>query len=210
MHCDSLFVNLKGMPHQDIGICVTRLYREISDYHITTTTLRSLFETEASEAMGCGNLSPADCAEVIRNNGHSSATAHNHYLKRKAEDAGRKAMEVHKILYGADDGFQSPAVVSSGVDALFVQDDDDAEDEDDQFKPRRRRRIDWSTDEVAHLSTWIAQFELDRGRGAAKDWRACLKVMADTTVFHTLHLTTTALREAWRREGKKVNSSGKV
>ena len=209
--CTSLFVNTKGKPHRDIGVCVTRIFHSISKYHITTTTLRSLFETEACEAMDTGKLTPSDCAHVIRNNGHGAATSQNYYLKRKAEDSGRKAVEVHAKLYGTDQRMLlSPPLVSPGVDATFVPSGDASDDDallKDDFRPRRRR-IDWTVDEMTHLSAWIAQFEMDRGRSATKDWRACLKAMTmHATDFHSLHLTKVALREAWRREVKKQPQS---
>jgi len=209
--CTSLFVNTKGKPHRDIGVCVTRIFHSISKYHITTTTLRSLFETEACEAMDTGKLTPSDCAHVIRNNGHGAATSQNYYLKRKAEDSGRKAVEVHAKLYGTDQRMLlSPPLVSPGVDATFVPSGDASDDDallKDDFRPRRRR-IDWTVDEMTHLSAWIAQFEMNRGRSATKDWRACLKAMTmHATDFHSLHLTKVALREAWRREVKKQPQS---
>lgn len=196
----AVFVNLKGAQHQDVGLCVTRLFHDISKYHITTTTLRSLFETEAAEAMDRGTLSPGDCADVVRNNGHGSAASQNYYLKRKAEESGRKAVAVHAKLYGSDQCYQPPPLTNC-EDALYVPQDDDVSDEED--KPRcRRRRIDWSAAELHHLMAWIDQFEQSR-HGAAKNWRACLAAMTSTEVFDSHHLSTEALREAWRREVRK-------
>jgi hypothetical protein len=200
---EALFLNSKGLQHQDIGVCVTRIFNQISNYHITTTLLRSVFETEASEAVDNGTLTFNDVDSVFRNSGHSSTTAHNHYLKRKAEDTGRQAMAVHAKLYG--ENIKPPNVrsnVRSGTDCSFVPDDNDYDYADDN-QVRQRRRIEWTADEMHDLCAWTTQFEQDRGRGASKDWRACVQAMTDTAVFHELHLTPTALREAWRREEKK-------
>jgi hypothetical protein len=87
--CSTLFVNNNGRAHTNIGHCVTRFFRSVSTYHITTTNLRAMFETEVHDAMGAGVLSQNECDDVTRNSGHSSSTAHSHYLKRKAEAAGR-------------------------------------------------------------------------------------------------------------------------
>jgi hypothetical protein len=199
---DVLFLNLKGMPHQDIGVCVTRLFHQISKYHITTTVLRSMFETEAAEAKDRGIVTDEEMTCVARNSGHSSTTSHNYYQKRKAEHAGIISKEVHKRLY--DQCIQPPQFYT-GSDPAYVPYQGSTSDEDD-LQPRRRRRKDWTTDELSHLTAWATQFELTRGRGTAKDWRACLKAMAATDAFHSLHLTTTALREAWRREGNKAKA----
>lgn len=198
-----LFINQRGMKHQDIGVCVTRLFHTISHYHITTTILRSIFETETAEAMASGTVTAQDMTNVIRNNGHSSATSHNHYMKRKAEDVGQSAKAIHDQLYSSSERFRPPQVKSC-VNEDPAYDTDSATSVDEvHSQPRCRRRIDWTEDEMACLTAWMVQFEMERGKGSTKDWRACVKAMTATDVFHSRHLTPTALREAWRREARR-------
>ena len=204
----ALFINRHGTQHKDIGVCVTRFFHCVSNYHITTTTLRALFETEVHDAMEAGTLTTNECDDVIRNSGHSSATAHTHYLKRKAGAVGHNAMAVHAKLYGR------PAVSTpprAAVDDEWYGDmqaaDDDAHDDDLVPPPTRRRRVDWSVAELHHLTTWVQAFEAANGPSATKSWRACVAAMQLTGVCHELHLTTTSLREAWRREKKRLRAT---
>lgn len=199
---DALFLQMNGTQHQDLGACITRTFRRLSKYHITTTVLRSIFETEVAEAVDRGTVTEKEMSNVIRNNGHSSTTSHNYYQKRKSEDAGRDAVLVHTKIYGVDEHFQSPKISTPCADSAFRPDDNTSEDDEDQ-PPRRRPRTEWTSCELSHLSEWIAQFDLKWGRCANRDWRACVKAMDDTGVFHNVHLTTTALREAWRRQDKR-------
>jgi hypothetical protein len=196
---DALFVNQSGLPYTDVGVCVTRLYRQISKYHITTTLLRSMFETEAAEAVDHGKLTHGEIASVFRNSGHSSNTAAAYYLKAKAKDVGQQAMQVHAKLYGADQQLH-PTQVSSNADSRYSP---DASSSEDELTPPRRRRINWTVDELSHLGSWVSRFEKANGRRAIKNWRDCVKEMTDTGIFHCHHLTAVALRDAWRREESK-------
>jgi hypothetical protein len=207
---DVLFLKLNGTPHQDIGACVTRIFHQISKYHITTTVLRSMFETEVADAMDNGTVTKDEMSSVIRNNGHSSATFRHHYLKRKSEAAGNDAVMVHNKMYHTPQQSSHSLPASTGADSPYRQEDalEDEDDEDD--RPRRRQRVHWTTDELSHLAAWVAQFDhhdhhARSPSGVVKkyDWLDCVKTMTPTGVFHSLHLTPLALREAWRREGRK-------
>jgi hypothetical protein len=204
---ETLFLNQRGQQHHDIGVCVTRFFETVHPYyHITTTTLRSMFETEVAEATDTGILTAAERDAVIRNSGHSSTTAHMHYLKRKAEDAGRSTMSTHAKLYGTvqhtpviqsdgDEWYDTHADITAGITNDY--------NEDIQSR-QRRRRLNWTGSELHHLMTWVSDYESKYGTHVCKNWRACCGAMRSTEVFHELHLTTSSLRDAWRRELKKL------
>jgi len=203
----ALFLNQRGQQHQDIGVCVTRFFETVHPYyHITTTTLRSMFETEVTEATETGILTEAERDAVIRNSGHSSTTAHMHYLKRKAEDAGRTTISTHAKLYGT---VQHTSVIQSDGDEWYDATSDTTgvinhDDDDDTQSRQRRRRLNWTGSELHHLMTWVCDYESKYGTYVCKNWRACCDAMRSTSVFHELHLTTSSLRDAWRRELKKL------
>jgi len=205
--CSTLFVNNNGRPHTNIGHCVTRFFRSVSMYHITTTNLRAMFETEVHDAMGAGVLSPNECDDVIRNSGHSSSTAHSHYLKRKAEAAGRNAMAVHDKLYA--ETLSTPSHVTPVDEWYNVADDSNEVDDDEKttgYLQSRRRRVEWSAAEIYQLTTWVSDYESTKGIDAIKNWASCLSAMQASGVFDAHHLTKVRLREAWRRVSKKANS----
>jgi len=109
-HCNTLFVNGNQSSFKDVGFCLTRFFKANSEYHITTTSLRSMFETEADAAMRDGKLTPAEVANVTRNNQHSAATSRAYYLKTAAAESGKEAVSVHDKLYSTGTKLASPVV----------------------------------------------------------------------------------------------------
>jgi len=202
--CSALFVNSNGKAHNNIGYCVTRFFNNVSTYHVTITNLRAMFETEVHDAMDAGVLTPNECDDVIRNSGHSSTTAQTHYLKRKAEAAGRNAMATHDKLYAQT--LDTPSFIGRPLDDWYNVDEDKDDDEPTAPPTRmkaRRCRIDWTGAELHQLATWVYDYEASHGIDATKNWGDCLTAMQATGVFDANHLTKIKLREAWRREVTK-------
>ena len=227
-HCATFFVNTEGSTYQNVGVCLTRTFKAISPYHITSGALRSLFETEVAVGHETGLLTAGEVASATRNNQHSSATSHNFYLKRRACDEGRKAAMVHEKLYGKASGNNVDGVITSPgfhrasdppysplpelLDNEDVEKDDDDDDDDEAFymhrpKKSRRERNTWSLEELSHLRLWVRGYERSYGIDVFKNWKACCTAMDNTAEFHVAHLTPVALREAWRREQAKMAKS---
>jgi len=159
-----------------------------------------LFETEARDAVDRGRLTQEECADVIRNSGHSSATSNQHYLKRKAEAAGRNAMATHAKLYDTD--MAAPPRLQLACDGEF---EELLPAVDDDCVKRRCVRTAWTDDEMLHLLAWVKDYEDRNGSNANKDWTACLASLSvKAECFAPHHLTATGLRDAWRRAMKKV------
>jgi hypothetical protein len=211
-----MFLNGVGNAFQDIGRCLTRCFGRFTPYHITSSTLRAMFETDAVSARDEGVLTQAEVDDVTRNNQHSSATSRNFYLKRRAGAVGQTAMSVHDKLYATDDLMHSPSFKLSTDDTPFVPFADESSDDEDGVAlgmsptKRRRQRIDWTTDELLQLRLWVTAFERTCGFDVNKNWRECCAAMTQTGVFVPSHLTPTALREAWRREQAKRSLSSHV
>jgi hypothetical protein len=79
---DPLWVNWYGNAELDIGSLVTKYFRKHLDLHITTTTIRSLVETQAQELFEQGVITQADRESISNINGHSSRIARMYYVER--------------------------------------------------------------------------------------------------------------------------------
>jgi hypothetical protein len=90
---------MNGLQHGNVGKCVTRFFESQTEYHVITTTIRSMFETETSEGVGIGLIKLHEGNTVHCNSGHSFRTAQHHYLKQKAETTASQAMATHEKLY---------------------------------------------------------------------------------------------------------------
>jgi hypothetical protein len=208
--CDTVFINMNGLQHSDIGICVTRFFKSQTEYHITTNRLRSMFQTEVFERVERGEIEEHEGAAVVRNSGHGNATFRNHYLKRKAEDAGSLAMATHEKVYSADRTL-GPPTPSRLLDAPYMMEEEEEEEHNSNDAVGMfpiRKRIEWSDAELKHLLAWVNDYTKQFGHYFKKDWRACVAAMREFKEFHPLHLTTNALREAWRRDNVKKAKLG--
>jgi hypothetical protein len=207
--CFTVFVNTQGKSFQDSGKCLTSFFSAWSSLHITTGTLRSIYETEVEVAQEEGLINAAEAASVIRNNQHSSEVSRSSYLKRHACDAARTSASVHDKLYREAKSFMVSPVFPRATDPPYTPPLHDDDTSDDVYstpgppKRRRGRRINWTDDEKSQLQLWVNRYEHSCGVEAKKDWVACCIAMKQTTMFHELHLKSHALRDAWRREQSK-------
>lgn len=95
-----LFLSLRGKPFTNVGVCVTRLFEKISKYHITTNGLRTIFETDITEAAMNNVISNEEKDFVARHNNHSSTCAWNHYQKCNSVKAAFATKNTHRTMYG--------------------------------------------------------------------------------------------------------------
>ena len=80
---DSLFLTFEGLPHNGLGRLITNFFRGKGAGHITTTSLRSLVETQANCLKDDGII-PAKAVIGLENiSGHSSKTAEMYYIKKR-------------------------------------------------------------------------------------------------------------------------------
>jgi hypothetical protein len=82
-----LFLTFDGDSDRKIGRKVTKFFEDKNGLHMTTTHIRSLFETTAEAALLRGDITASQRASVSSINGHSSAVVKDYYLKvRTAKD----------------------------------------------------------------------------------------------------------------------------
>jgi hypothetical protein len=192
---DKLFLSLSGRPFSNVGICVTRLFSAISKYHITTNSLRTIFETDVSDAAINGVITDAQRDYVARHNNHSSITAWHHYQKRKAVEAAQTTTGVHIAMYGEPSSQIKPLNLAA-YDETYAP-SMSGDEEQDVRKPVRVRS-DWTDEELMHLRNWVEHYEQKYGN-LKKNWMKCLIVMRKFGCFQECHLTTEKLREAYKR-----------
>ena len=78
---DFLFVDQKG-KRLHVGSKLTSFFESTLNLHITTTTIRSLLETEMSSLYDSGMISTEERNAVMKLNGHSGAVTEDFYIRR--------------------------------------------------------------------------------------------------------------------------------
>jgi hypothetical protein len=96
-----LWLNWKGDREKGIGRKVQRFYVRTLGLDVTTTRIRSLLETVATELHERGDITLGAKHSIANINGHSSAIVQSHYLRTNMQSSvhqGRQVFEVY-ILY---------------------------------------------------------------------------------------------------------------
>jgi hypothetical protein len=94
---DPLWLNWNGTREKGIGRKVQRFYIRTLGLDVTTTRIRSLLETVATELHERGDISLGAKNAVANCNGHSAAIAQSHYLRSNMVSSvyqGRQVFEV--------------------------------------------------------------------------------------------------------------------
>jgi hypothetical protein len=192
-----LFLSLRGKQSSNVGVCVTRLFEKISKYHITTNGLRTIFETDITEAAMTNVITNEEKDFVARHNNHSSTCAWNHYQKCNSVKAALATKKTHKTMYGEP---------SLPIKTLKLEDYDETyvpvEFSQEETKPtsaRKRSRVDWTSEELMHLNNWANYHTRKHGLETKKDWGKCVKALEKYECFHSSHLEKEKLREAYKR-----------
>ena len=98
-HSDFFFVTFLGLPHDRLGRLITTYFHSKNvNLHITTTSLRSLVESEANDLNRNGRISDGDFKMLQNINGHSEKTSEQYYVKQKAYDAVQSGNRIFKLI----------------------------------------------------------------------------------------------------------------
>jgi len=135
-----LFLDCDGNPDLRIGRKLTRFFAINSPIplHITTTAIRSMYETEAANLYDAGKISKVSKAAVTDLGGHGSTIVKNFYLKRSAADKVRDSKALMDTIYGVD----NDDTRSYGNDDDDHDDDDDDNDANDAVVENSWRDVD--------------------------------------------------------------------
>ena len=92
---DRLFLTFEGLYHDQLGRLITQYFAPWS-LHITSTTIRSLVETEANILKKRGDISSTDFSSLQNIGGHSEKTSEEYYIKERTCDdieAGKRIFD---------------------------------------------------------------------------------------------------------------------
>ena len=92
---DRLFLTFEGLHNDHLGRLITQYFAPWS-LHITSTTIRSLVETEANILKKRGDISSTDFSSLQNIGGHSEKTSEEYYIKERTCDdieAGKRIFD---------------------------------------------------------------------------------------------------------------------
>jgi len=92
---DNLFLSYDGRHNVRLGRLITQYFMSYS-LHITSTTIRSLVETEANILKKRGDISATDFSSLQNIGGHSEKTSEEYYIKERTCDdinAGKRIFD---------------------------------------------------------------------------------------------------------------------
>lgn len=115
-----LFITWSGKADVCGGERVSKFFRKRCGLAITTTTLRSLMETEADMAERSGLITRDELVAINNVNGHTSETVRLHYLKQdrsRDAEAARNAMKA----FSTDAVVDTVAIGAAAADAIVTE-----------------------------------------------------------------------------------------
>jgi hypothetical protein len=156
---DPLWINWHGNAETEIGKIVTRYFKKRLGLHITTTTIRSLVETQSQVLFEEGVITKADRESISHINGHSSSVAQTYYVQRDRVKDVHNTRDIFRHIVAAD-GNATPncfqAVEFGGVEWPKITNLEYriwGSQHPDYEKNTKRAR--WSQAELEYISDWM-------------------------------------------------------
>ena len=207
---DPLFVNMSGTQLR-LGRALTDFFKRILSINISSTTIRSIVETESAVKVLAGDMSPSEKVCVENINGHSGRTAKKFYEKRSIVDDAALAVVVHRKLSRVDDTVADttdivcvPSAVSTISTVFSISEVPPIDVIGGTLHPsfgEIGRRVKWSTTEVHIVGKWCSSF-LETYPDCNNVVSKCLQYIKQSddvrAHFHAHHLAdSTRLRWGW-------------
>ena len=181
---DYLFLTFQGTPHKALGRMVTRVFEGKGQGHLTSTTLRSLVETEAKCLRDEGIISTSSVTALQNISGHSEKTASMYYIKRRAQTDVVKACKMFRKFKKPDpviDTDDIPDTISAGDsshhDGGIIISENETE-EDFSFSSMMQRDISPSTVWGTNHPDFNMQGERQRARWSEEELRYLAELTA--------------------------------
>ena len=124
---DFLFIDLGGNKI-DVGRKITNFFEGALSLHITTTTIRSIVETEMHSLHEEGKINTVQRNAIMNLNGHSSRITKDYYIRKDRAKDVANAFVAFKALLPAPD--QQPPHVERKRSRIIYDTDSNDEDED--------------------------------------------------------------------------------
>lgn len=218
---DPLFITYQGVKEENIGTHVQSYFRKKIKTNVTTTVIRSIYETEAHELYKKGKISLSDKIAIGQINGHNGATAKKYYLKETADDNVSRAREVLKCW--------SISKINSDPSEKGNNSSEENDNNDDihyfpnsinntpkkYFKApwgtehscyrSKKAKIKWDQAEVDYLGNIATKLlDEDSNKFSKLLMARCLQIIKEDKdalpIFHENHvLSTNALKHGWKK-----------
>jgi hypothetical protein len=207
---DPLWIDWNGNQDVDVGEFVTRYFRKQLNLHITTTSIRSMVETQAQQLRDNGVISEAQRESICHINGHSLQTAQLYYIERdRIQDVNNTRQFFEHIVSQGNGDFDKEkysVLEFAGVEwaqpRQYEYHDWGTEHPDYN---KGGNRAQWTNEELKFISDWYD----DR---VVKAIRGNLRMVSDfwnyihgqglqqaLPIFHSNHvLNSTRLRHGFR------------
>ncbi len=189
---DALWLNFEGEPYVNIGRLPLEYFRDQMGLRITTTTLRSMLETETQQKKDAGLITDAERDAICTVVGHSNATAHDYYVR----------MDMDVTVQNARRAYGMTAVLGELEEAQPYVVEEWGTEHPDRYQTGRCR---WTHDEIDYLDS-LANAILAENRAlyAGRLMSECLRrIRADPEtrrIFHARHVFDSArLRGGYRQ-----------
>lgn len=175
------FLNYNGETAVKVGRKLTQFCLAHTGLHITTTTVRSLVETESDDRIRSGQLDMQTRAAIMNLGGHSSSTTKHHYVHRQRE---AEVELVNRSWLQTDDANVEVYLGPNG------NHDTDWGIDHPQHRKKNLRRVIWSAAEQEWLIRWK---QSNPNLFASQCLVAICETAAARRIFHPHHVTN-ALR----------------
>ncbi len=228
---DPLFISQTGSKLR-MGRLLSAYFKRTLGLKISSTTIRSIVETEAEGLLLAGQISAAERASVLNINGHKGTTSFKFYQKRSLVEDVVAGVSVHKKLLRLDEESLNKERAENSLeispDRMLLDFTDNsntpiaAQSQTSAYKvvsevgvlhpfinEVRARRVTWTDIEVNTVGTWIVNYlrlHPDCNCVISK----CLSyILGDETLYRNFHpnhvLDSTRLRYGWEKYKEENN-----
>jgi hypothetical protein len=207
---DYLFIDQKG-KRLHIGSKLTSFFESTLNLHITTTTIRSLLETEMSTLYDNGMITTEERNAIMKLNGHSSAVTEDFYIRRDRAADVTHAVNAFKCITSPKQGvklkFSESCVEhdeihdSMGFESWSYTSDFDARlgatlksNQIEESIPiaQSPHRVKWTKDEIIFVGEWCAKTLLENPINHNNIVARCLEHIRNNQdalqIFHPNHI----------------------
>ena len=148
---DFLFVDLEG-NQIDMGRKLITFFESALGLHLTSTTIRSVVETEVNDLFNQGKLSRREKESMMNLNGHSSQVTHDYYIKQDRQRDVVNAFRCFDLINSPESG-RTEQVPILRHKRYVIQDssEDENDGNDEAFTAIKFKRVTQPTELFAEF-----------------------------------------------------------
>jgi len=201
-----VFINYRGEKYCSLDKNISAWFRKHS-FNVTTTTLRSLSDTQTHELLQHGRISSAFEESMMEINGHSSQMSKDHYRRNSLKAHVQNGNAIFDIIRTEPMPENS---IFAGTSSTTVRLNYGIEH--NQYG-KEGKRIKWSAAEINYL---VALFNRQDIKNSSRPYILCLEIIKQDPyaqrIFHPHHVSShQRLRighQMYQRANNKITSRG--